>query len=50
MGLLKRFILSDLDEIAGNGVRLKIIGDYKALSPDIVALLEDAMARTARQS
>jgi undecaprenyl diphosphate synthase len=37
MGLLKRFIISDLDEIAGNGVRLKIIGDYKALSPDIVA-------------
>ncbi len=47
MGLLKRFIISDIDEIAGNGVRLKIIGDYKALSPDIVTLLEDAMARTA---
>lgn len=47
MGLLKRFIISDIDEIAQNGVRLKIIGDYKALAPDIVDLLDKAMARTA---
>ena len=26
---------------------MKIIGDYKALAPDIVALLEDALAQTA---
>ena len=50
MGLLKRFILSDLDEIHGNGVRLKIIGDYKALSSDLVKLIEEALARTARNS
>ncbi|NBC38022.1 di-trans,poly-cis-decaprenylcistransferase [Novosphingobium sp. FSY-8] len=50
MGLLKRFIVSDIDEIAANGVRLKIVGDYKALSADIVELLEDAMARTAGNS
>ena len=48
MGLLKRFIQSDIDEFVANGVRLKIIGDYKALSGDIVELLEDALARTAR--
>ena len=47
MGLLKRFIISDLDEIDANGIRLKIIGDYKALSPDVVKLLDDGMARTA---
>lgn len=47
MGLLKRFILSDLDEIDANGIRLKIIGDYKALAPDVVKLLDDGMARTA---
>ena len=47
MGLLKRFIKSDIDEFVANGVRLKIIGDYKALSSDIVDLLEDALARTA---
>ena len=50
MGLLKRYILSDLDEIHGNGVRLKIIGDYKALSPDLVKLIEEALARTARNA
>jgi undecaprenyl diphosphate synthase len=47
MGLLKRFIQSDIDEFVANGVKLKIIGDYKALSSDIVALLDDALARTA---
>jgi len=47
MGLMKRFILSDLDEMAGNNIRLKIIGDYKAFAPDVVALVEKALARTA---
>ena len=47
MGLLKRFLLDDLEEIARNNVRLKIIGDYKALSADVVELLEGALARTA---
>ena len=47
MGLLKRFIQSDIEEFVANGVRLKIIGDYRALSADIVDLLEDSLARTA---
>ena len=47
MGLLKRFIQSDIEEFVANGVQLKIIGDYAALSADIVVLLEDALARTA---
>lgn len=47
MGLLKRFILSDLDEFVENNIRLKIIGDYKAFSPDIVALIDDALHRTS---
>ena len=47
MGLLKHFIKADIDEFDANNVRLKIIGNYKALSPDIVALLDDAIARTA---
>jgi undecaprenyl diphosphate synthase len=47
MGLLKRFIASDLDEFVANGVRLKIIGDYKSLAADVVELLDDALARTA---
>ena len=47
MGLLKAFILSDLDEFAANDVRLKIIGDYKALPADVVKLIEGALERTA---
>ena len=47
MGLMKRFILSDLDEFAANNVRLRIIGDYRAFPADIVKLIEDALARTA---
>jgi undecaprenyl diphosphate synthase len=47
MGLLKSFIISDIDEFAANDVRLKIIGNYKALAPDIVELIDDALARTA---
>lgn len=47
MSLMKRFILSDLDEFAAAGVRLKIIGDYKAFKPDVVELVEGAVAKTA---
>jgi len=47
MGLLKRFILSDIDEIHANGVRLKVIGDWKHLPADVVDLIEGAIARTA---
>jgi len=47
MGLLKRFILSDLEEIAGNGVRLRIIGDYKAFGAELVELIEGAVERTS---
>ena len=35
MGLMKRFILSDLDEFAANDVKLKVIGDWRALAPDV---------------
>ena len=47
MSLMKRFILSDLDEFAANNVKLRIIGDYKAFPADITKLIEDALARTA---
>ncbi len=46
MGLLRTFIKSDIDEFAANDVRLKVIGDYKALAPDIITLIDDAMERT----
>jgi len=48
MELMRRFIKSDLPEFIANDVRLRIIGDYRALAPDIVEMLEDALARTAK--
>lgn len=50
MGLMRDFIKSDLDEFAANNVRLKIIGNYKALAPDIVDMLEESIARTSNNS
>ena len=50
MGLLRKFIVSDLPDFVANDVRLKIVGDYKALAPDIVTMLEDALEQTAKGS
>jgi undecaprenyl diphosphate synthase len=50
MGLMRSFIKSDIDEFAANDIRLKIIGNYKAFAPDIVDMIEDALARTAHNS
>ncbi|KAA9015908.1 polyprenyl diphosphate synthase [Sphingobium limneticum] len=50
MGLLRHFIQSDIDEFHANGVRLRVIGNYRALEPSLVDLIEGAMARTAGNS
>ena len=47
MGLLRHFVRAELDELARNGVRLVVIGDWRRLEPDIARLLEQAIARTA---
>src|SRR3546814_11934993 len=47
MGLMKRFILSDLEEFAANDVKLKVIGNWRALAPDVVALIENALERAS---
>ena len=47
MGLLRHFIRNDIDELTREGVRLAVIGDYRALAPDLVILIEDALERTA---
>lgn len=47
MGLLRRFIESDLDELHADNVRLRVIGDYRAFEPSLVALIDGAIARTA---
>ena len=47
MMLMRAFIKSDLPDFVKNGVRLKILGDYKVMDADIVEMLEDALERTA---
>ncbi len=47
MNLMRKFIKSDLPEFIANDVRLKIIGDWQGLAPDIVAMLEDALEQTS---
>jgi undecaprenyl diphosphate synthase len=47
MGLLRHFIRSDLAELVEENVRLRIIGDYRRFAPDLVAMIDDAVARTA---
>ena len=47
MGLLRKFIKTDLEEFVANDVKLKIIGDYKAFAPDIVEMIEDALEKTS---
>ncbi len=47
MGLLKLYLRNELGELHDQGVRLQLIGDWRAFRPDIVAMLDDAVARTA---
>ena len=47
MALLRTFIRSDLDELVAENVRLRVIGDYRRFGPDLTAMIEGAIARTA---
>jgi undecaprenyl diphosphate synthase len=50
MGMMKRFILSDLEEFANAGIRLHVIGNWRALAPDVAELVQRAIDRTAGNS
>lgn len=47
MGLLRHFIRNDIDELTREGVKLRVIGNYRALAPDLVAMIDESLARTA---
>lgn len=49
-GLLRLFIRNDLKELVADNVRLRVIGDYRKFPEDLVALIDDAVARTANNS
>ncbi|MFN4281978.1 MAG: isoprenyl transferase [Alphaproteobacteria bacterium] len=46
MGLLKRYLQSEIAELHKNGVRLRVIGDRGRLAPDLVSLIENAERMT----
>jgi undecaprenyl diphosphate synthase len=46
-GLLGFYLERELEELAREGVRLKLIGDHKAFGPDLTKRLERAVERTA---
>jgi undecaprenyl diphosphate synthase len=46
MGLLRRYLRSEIAELRENGVQLRIIGDRSRLAPDIVRMIEEAEAHT----
>ncbi|HEU4704424.1 MAG TPA: isoprenyl transferase [Sphingomicrobium sp.] len=46
-GLLGYYLERELDTLAREGVRLRLIGDYRAFGPDLVARLDRAVERLA---
>jgi undecaprenyl diphosphate synthase len=46
MNMMRKFIKSDLPEFIANDVKLHVLGDWQALAPDIVALVNEALDRT----
>ena len=49
-GLLGYYLERELDSLAKEGVRLRLIGDYRAFGPDLSARLERAMQRLDKNS
>ncbi|MGF1591973.1 MAG: isoprenyl transferase [Kiloniellaceae bacterium] len=47
MGLLRRYLQSEIAEFHKNGIRLRVIGERDRLPPDIVRLIAEAERRTA---
>jgi undecaprenyl diphosphate synthase len=47
LGLMKAYFASDLARLARNGVKVRIVGRREGLAPDILAIVEEAEARTA---
>ncbi len=50
MGLLRRFLRSEIAELNQNNIRLRVIGDRTQLSGDIVRLIEESETQTAQNT
>lgn len=46
MGLMRRYLESDIEELHQNGIRLRVIGERGRLPKDIVRLIEESESRT----
>ena len=46
MNLLRRFIRKELEALAREGIRIRVIGDYHAFDADVVELIDTAVERT----
>ncbi len=46
-GLMRYYLEKELRRLVEEGVKLRLIGDYRAFGPEMAALLEDAVERTA---
>jgi undecaprenyl diphosphate synthase len=47
MGLMKRFIRRDLAELHKAGVRIRVIGEREGVDPELLGLIDEAVALTA---
>jgi len=47
MGLMRRFIRRDLADLHQNGVRISIIGERERVSPELLELIDEAVALTS---
>jgi undecaprenyl diphosphate synthase len=50
MGLLRLYIGRELDALHKEGVRIKVLGDHGAFSPETAKMIDAAVARTANNS
>jgi undecaprenyl diphosphate synthase len=50
MGLMKRFIRRDLAELHQNGVHINVIGERDRVDPELLELIDDAVALTSDNS
>ena len=50
MGLLRRYLTEEIEELHKNNIRLRVIGERGDLSPDIVDLIETSEKQTSRNT
>ena len=50
MGLLRRYLIEEIEELHKNNVRLRVIGERGDLSPDIVDLIETSEKQTLKNT